>query len=180
MKNWLLWSLLPTYTLLVVWYHGVTAPRPSSSLSPTLQRHDEQPPQLPRLALGNEIMVAIPDGQLGTDLTASTTSKIPDSTNAMQQQQETISENHSSLPLNDHHYRSLQGGAGGGYPSSLSEEQVMQVLVAVLLLLLVCILFMCCCCGRFSMCDCLALVCIWEICCNDGGIETLAGDFVSV
>ena len=184
-SNCLLWSLLSTYTLLVVWYHGVTAPRPSSLSPPLAQRHDQAQPQLTRLAFDKEILVAIPDGRPGTDPTTNkiTSRQTPDSGKEMQQRRETTSENHPASRPENHRRRRLPGAAGGGgsgYPTSMSEEQVMQVLAAVLLLLLVCILFMCCCCGRFSMCDCLALVCIWEICCNDAGVDALVGDFVLV
>lgn len=37
-------------------------------------------------------------------------------------------------------------------------------------ILFICFLI-CCCCGRCSLWDILALVCIWDICCDRGGID---------
>jgi hypothetical protein len=72
---------------------------------------------------------------------------------------------HRRLGGGDYEFDNLQSAEAGA---------VACLVLLVLLLVLIC----CCCCGGrgrrggrggFSMCDCLALVCIWEMCCGGGG-----------
>lgn len=60
--------------------------------------------------------------------------------------------------------RQLQGGASD---LNLSEEQMEEAAMIAGAVLVVLLLLCCCCCRRFSLWDCVALACLWEICCDN-------------
>mmetsp|Transcript_13744 Transcript_13744/g.17937 ORF Transcript_13744/g.17937 Transcript_13744/m.17937 type:complete len:107 (-) Transcript_13744:302-622(-) len=63
------------------------------------------------------------------------------------------------------------------YDFDLDEIDMAEVGITLAAILVVLLMICCCCCRRFSLWDCVALACLWEICCdnpNNGG----AGDFV--
>jgi hypothetical protein len=79
----------------------------------------------------------------------------------------------------DRYDRSLQGGYNGYNIDVQSAEfgfLVGAVIMVIMVMLSLCLLIQCCC-RRFSLCDILACVCIWEMCC-DGPEAGIGGPFI--
>ena len=57
----------------------------------------------------------------------------------------------------------------------MNEMEMEEIANLVGILLLILFLFCCCCCRRFSLWDCVALACLWEICCDN---PDRSGDFI--
>jgi len=59
-----------------------------------------------------------------------------------------------------------------------SSEIAILVVGLFLLVCLIPLLLLCCCCGRCSLCDILALVCLWELCCDPSNGNMIGDSFV--
>ena len=77
--------------------------------------------------------------------------------------------------------RRLPGGADYGFDFGDMEQAELGFLAGMLFFVALICFLICCCCGGCSLWDIVALVCLWELCCDRNGASLAsAGDFVLV